>query len=375
MSDSPRAPLRTLLEIHRRRLDALAPADLHSIIVEAPEAAPPTFASQEDPDAGDPDFLPLPPRLSRKARLDSQELAGSPHEEPFEGRLVYLGDGERLREYHRVATDLSQVLSDHYASIFDDQGPAPSDGGNSTFFAREISMIYLLDSVGHAWAGHAWTLAVHRLLGSLGPKSLAGRYAWWTRPRSNDLPARPEEEFERFADFHLVDSRRRPGIVAAYVLKNDLVTSSVMAIDAILEGPDLAGERPRAMDSGVAGMASPAPSRPPAGAEVGEPILQEANRTRENLMDDRSVRTPPNGCRPPRPFTPCERWVVSELKARGRRTTQREMMVLGAKVDPSHGQSTTRKALGVLKKVGVLTNESRDPGDGRGHGFGLAEWS
>ena len=272
MSNSPRAPLRTLLETHRRRLDALAPADLHSIIVEAPEPDPPTPARQEDPDAGDPDFLPLPPRLSRKAKLDSQELAGSPHEMPFKRRLIYLGDVERLREYHRVATDLSQVLSDHYASIFNNRGPAPSDVGNSESLTREISMIYILDSVGAVWAGHAWTIAVHHLLEGPNPEALVGRYAWWKESRPDDLPVQREEEYEDFAASFLRDEARRDQIAAVYALKNDLVVSSILAIDAILDGQEVAGERPRVPEARPAGQGGLIPSRSPADVAQDEPI-------------------------------------------------------------------------------------------------------
>src|SRR4051812_50203464 len=92
--------LRTLLEIHRRGLDVLSPADLHSVIVEVPVPPRLTDAEKEDflaqfpdsegdpedlmeslrsrafaewqdnPRAGDPSFLPLPPRLCRNARLE-----------------------------------------------------------------------------------------------------------------------------------------------------------------------------------------------------------------------------------------------------------------------------------------------------------------
>jgi hypothetical protein len=230
MADSPHTSLRALLEIHRRHLDALAPADLHSIIVEGPEPDPPTFASQEDPDADDPDFLPLPPRLWGKRRLTSTRLNFA----PFERDLLYLGDPGTLRGYRAIAGNLSLVLSDHCTSVFGERPQAAHPDRYSRAMIDSIWLIFTLHRMGNDRIGHAWAIAVHCLLEWSAPRDLVGRYACWSGTRRDEFPAEPAGEFERFAGHHTGGAEENAGIVFAHVLKNDLIVSSILAIDAIL---------------------------------------------------------------------------------------------------------------------------------------------
>jgi len=78
------------------------------------------------------------------------------------------------------------------------------------------------------------------------------------------------------------------------------------------------------------------------------------------------VRTPQ-----PHAPSPCEADVVTIIRERGRRMTTEEVKRVLQTRNQVHGDSTVTKALADLcRRHGMLTNGR----DGRGRGYGLAEW-
>jgi hypothetical protein len=249
----------TLLRTHRKRMEALAPAGLHSVIVAAPEPPPPTFASIEDPDAGDGDFIPLPPHLWHEPRPETVKLN---EVASLKRELIYLGEEAAMKAYRRVARELARIFEIYFDLICPGESGTDVGGARYAILLEDMHLIYLLNSVGAISKSHTWTLAVHHFLERADPGVLTGHFAWWTAPTRDQFPNEPEQEFSRFAEFAKAlppEDPRLNMIISAHILTNDLVTSSLVAIDGMIEVLEEAPGRPANLET----ASSAKPGRPP----------------------------------------------------------------------------------------------------------------